>query len=436
MGRQHKGRMSLQAVIDDALAETPPGRVVWVALSGGLDSCLLLALVADAARRHPRPIHALHVDHGLQSAAADFVRHCRWSCSRHGVPLFVESVAVESVGRGLEAAAREARYAAFAKRVAPGETLWLAQHADDQAETFLLAALRGSGVRGLAAMPETRDWLDRRLARPLLGVSRERLAAAAAERGLSWCDDPTNLDISLDRNYLRHRVLPVLAVRWPGAARSLGEAARHAGEADALLADLAAIDLAAASNDPARLDVAALVGLSRPRQRLLVRHACRCLELPTPPAARLESLLEQLAARDDAEVHVSWPGGEGRRWRGQLHLQRPAEPLPAGWRAVWDGRPGRVVPESPGPAVAVGWSLTRETGEDAVLTLTARRGGERLRAAGRGRRDVKRLLQEAGVPPWQRERQLLAWHGEVLVAVLGVAVAEGWRQVPRAWNRD
>ncbi|MBZ9539151.1 tRNA lysidine(34) synthetase TilS [Modicisalibacter tunisiensis] len=430
MGRQHKGLMSLQAVIDDALAETPPGRVVWVALSGGLDSCLLLALVADAARRHPRPIHALHVDHGLQSAAADFVRHCRWSCSRHGIPLFVESVAVESVGRGLEAAAREARYAAFAKRVAPGETLWLAQHADDQAETFLLAALRGSGVRGLAAMPERRDWRGRHLVRPLLGLGRARLEAAAAELGLSWCDDPSNTDISLDRNYLRHCVLPVLAARWPGAARSLGEAARRAGEADALLDDLAAIDLAAAGGDPARLDVAALVALSRPRQRLLVRHACRRLALSTPPAARLESLLEQLAARDDAAVHVSWAGGEGRRWRGALYLQTPTEPLPAGWSAAWNGLPGRVGATEAQPGVYVDWRLACETGEPVALTLTVRRGGESLRVAGRGRRDVKRLLQEAGVPPWRRERQLLAWHGDTLVAVLGVVVAEGWRQGP------
>ncbi|QTF92356.1 ATP-binding protein, partial [Halomonas sp. BM-2019] len=133
--------MSLQSAIDRALAQTPPGRCVWVALSGGLDSSLLLALAAEACRRHPRPLHALHVHHGLQAAADGFERHCRRLCSRLGVPLFVERVAVDlTAGQGLEGAARETRYAAFARRVAPGETLWLAQHRDDQAETFLLAA--------------------------------------------------------------------------------------------------------------------------------------------------------------------------------------------------------------------------------------------------------------------------------------------------------
>ncbi|WP_129140215.1 tRNA lysidine(34) synthetase TilS [Modicisalibacter coralii] len=420
--------MFLQATIDRALAETAPGRVVWVALSGGLDSCLLLALVAEAARRHPRPIHALHVDHGLQSAAADFERHCRRLCSRLGVPLFVERVSVELAGEGLEAAAREARYAAFARRVAPGEALWLAQHADDQAETFLLAALRGSGVRGLAAMPERRDWRGRDLARPLLGLDRSRLAAVAADLGLSWCEDPSNADTRLDRNYLRHAVLPRLAERWPQVARSLGESARRAAEADGLLDEFAAIDLRGAGGDPARLGVAALTDLSRPRQRLLVRHACQRLGLPTPPAARLEALLDQLAAREDAEVHVVWPGGEGRRWRGRLYLQAPAEPLPVGWRAPWNGQPGRVGATAADPGVRVDWRLTQESGGVGELRLTGRRGGEMLRVAGRGRRDVKRLLQEAGIPPWRRGSCLLAWQGETLVAVLGVAVAEGWCQ--------
>ncbi|GEK48605.1 tRNA(Ile)-lysidine synthase [Bisbaumannia pacifica] len=421
--------MSLQALIDDALAETPPGRVVWVALSGGLDSGLLLSLAAVACRRHPRPLHALHVHHGLQAAADDFEAHCRRLCSRLGVPLFVERVSVEAEnGLGLEGAAREARYGAFAARVAPGETLWLAQHRDDQAETLLLAALRGGGVRGLAAMPARRDWRGRGLRRPLLGVSRAELHHTAEGLGLSWVEDPSNAETHQDRNYLRHAVMPRLEARWPGAAARLARAAARAGEADVLLGELAAEQLVALGGDPARLPAAALAALSRPRQRLLVRHACERLALPLPPAARLESLLAQLAARRDAEVRVDWPGAEARRWRGDLYLLAPQRPLADDWSREWTG-----ASPLPGPWGPLTLTLQREGSETPALLVRPRRGGERLRLVGRGHRDLKRLLQERGLPPWRRQRLLVVWAAGEPVAVLEgaearwLAVAEGWR---------
>ncbi|MCD6007223.1 tRNA lysidine(34) synthetase TilS [Halomonas sp. IOP_31] len=401
----------------------PRGRPLWIALSGGLDSSLLLTLAAHAAHCVPRPLYALHVNHALQPAADDFERHCRALCSRLGVPLFVERVTVVPAGQGLEAAARDARYAAFARRVAPGETLWLAQHADDQAESVLLAALRGGGMRGLAAMPAWRDWWGRQLVRPLLGVTRARLAEEAAVLGVRWCDDPSNADSAYDRNFLRREVLPLLTERWPKAAASLAGVAARASEADTLLDELAALDLARAGGVPARLALDVLRQLSPARQRLLIRYACQRLDLPTPPTARLDTLLAQLEARDDAQVHVAWPGGEARCWRGHCYLLAPPAPLPGEWRSEWDGHTPLMTPVG-----SVDGYLAPLGGAPQALVLTLRRGGESLRVAGRGRRDVKRLLQEAGVPPWQRPRQLLAWHGPMLVAVLGVAVAEGWEQ--------
>lgn len=421
--------MSLQALIDNALAQTPPGRPVWVGLSGGLDSTLLLTLTADACRRHPRPLRALHVHHGLQAAADDFETHCRRLGSRLGVPLYVARVGVDrDTGQGLEGAAREARYAALARRVAPGETLWLAQHRDDQAETFLLAALRGSGVRGLAGMPSSRDWRGRRLGRPLLGVARTELEDAAAHCGLAWCEDPSNIDTSLDRNFLRHRVLPLLARRWPHVGEALAQSAALTGDAEVLLETLAEEDLARLGGAPGCLPVTGLVALSAPRRRLLVRHACRRSGLSTPPSRHLETLLGQLAARADAEVRLDWPGAEARVWRGQLYLQPPMTPLSADWHAAWDGTSLLATPIGP---LAVGLVHKREA--VGPLTVRPRRGGETLRLGGRGRRDLKRLLQEAGIPPWRRRRLLVVHHGETVVAVFDPA-AQGWIALAEGWS--
>ena len=424
--------MSLQSIIDRALAQTPPGRVVWVALSGGLDSSLLLTLAADAIRRHPRPLYALHVHHGLQAGADGFETHCRRLCSRLGVTLFVERVNVSLAGGlGLEGAARQARYAAFQRRVAPGETLWLAQHRDDQAETFLLAALRGSGVPGLAGMPARRDARGVAIERPLLDSRRSLIEAHAGRLGLRWVDDPSNGDQALDRNFLRHSVLPLLQSRWLHAGEALAGAARQAGEAEGLLDELAALDLQHLGGDPRQLPVTGLTALSSPRQRLLIRHVCRCLSLPTPPESRLAALMAQLSARRDARVRVDWPNGEARIWREHLYLRSPGGTLPKGWWVDWDGQMPLMTPLG-----RCTLTLQRREGGSAPLRLTPRQGGERLRLTGRGSRDLKRLLQEADLPPWERERLLVAWHGDAVAAVLlpeqgcWLVVAEGWEAGP------
>lgn len=405
-------RNLLQGLLNDALAETPPGRSIWVALSGGLDSSLLLTLAAHVCEEAGHPLRAIHINHGLQAAAATFEAHCKILCERLGVPLSLVSVEVEPQGVGIEGAARNARYAAFYATLPVGDTLWLAQHQDDQAETFLLAALRGSGLRGLAGMPYRRDTQGVTLVRPWLSVNRAQLEAAAHSQALTWCEDPTNRNISLDRNRLRHRVLAAIRERWPAAEAVLANSAAHASEADAVLTEYVKAELAELVVGEGQIDVSALRQRSRPRQRLLIRALCQQQCLPTPPQKRLESLLEQLTAKADAEVCVEWPGAQARLWRHRLYVMTPLKALPQ-WQVNWDGQMPLETPLGP-----LGWQVALSAPLSQPLRVTWRQGGEVMQLPQRGRRDLKRLLQESEVPPWERKRLMVVMQAEACIGVI------------------
>lgn len=250
-----------------------------IAFSGGLDSSVLLHLLADWARHEDLPpLSAIHVHHGLQPAADAWPEYCAQFCARLDIPLEVVRVQV-APGASLEQAARRVRYAAFAERLGSGEVLLGAQHRDDQAETLLLRLLRGAGVRGLAAMPASRPLGQGSLVRPLIDCSRAELQAYAQSHGLAWVEDPSNADERFSRNFLRRQVMPLLAERWPQMTASLARSASHLSEAQQLLDELAEMDLLAARGVCAlpwlplpSLDLSAVTALSDARQRNLLRH--------------------------------------------------------------------------------------------------------------------------------------------------------------------
>ena len=216
-----------------------------IAFSGGLDSTVLLHLLADYARSHSTPpLHAIHIHHGLQPAADAWPAHCKAVCDRLGIELSIVHIQV-APGASLEQAARDARYAAFRRILGPGEVLFTGQHREDQAETLLFRLLRGAGLRGLAAMPAQRQLGQGSLARPLLTCSRQQLHDYAQTHGLIWIEDPSNRDTAFARNFLRNDVFPVLQKRWPQASQNLARCAAHLGEAQGLLDELAEGDLTA-----------------------------------------------------------------------------------------------------------------------------------------------------------------------------------------------
>jgi tRNA(Ile)-lysidine synthase len=210
------------------------GRLL-VGLSGGVDSVVLLDLLRRLSKRLGLELAALHVNHQINPAAGRWAAFCRAFCRRHGVALTVVRVKVPRRS-SLEAAARAARYRAFAAQ--PSDFIVLAHNLDDQAETVFLQLLRGAGVKGLSAMPVVRN----SILRPLLEVPRSEIEAYARQRKLKWIEDDSNADLGFDRNFLRHRVLPVIAQRYPSYRKTLARASRNLAEAAQLLDELAAAD--------------------------------------------------------------------------------------------------------------------------------------------------------------------------------------------------
>ncbi|HET8700380.1 MAG TPA: tRNA lysidine(34) synthetase TilS [Nitrococcus sp.] len=396
---------------------------LWIAYSGGLDSTVLL----HAARALRLPVYALHVDHGLHPDSCQWARHCRIQCAAVGVPLRVERVTVHPRGDGLEAAARAARYQAYATVLGPRECIATAHHADDQAETVLLRILRGTGIDGLAGMPIERALGAGCLIRPLLGFRRADLAAYANCHELCWLDDPANRSDQHDRSFLRQRVVPLLEPRWPGLERRLARLARHAGVATAL-AECRAREHLARLGDTRSLGVAAVAELEPALRLQLLRTWVRQQDRRPPPERRLQQgLADLLSAARDRHPALAWSDGCIRRYRDRLYFlppelpQAPVDPLP------WDMARPLCVPAlgrleiRPG----VGRGIRAQCLQQAPVEVRFRRGGERLRIGGYAQpRALKRVLQERGIPPWVRQRLPLVFIGHDLAAVADLLIAD------------
>ena len=297
-------------------ARTTEDEPLVVGLSGGCDSVVLLHLLA--ALGLGSRLSALHVHHGLSPNADHWADFCRSFCRQLDLPLRVATVTVNpESGHGIEAAARHARYAAFAE--AAGSVIFLAHHQGDQAETLLFNLLRGSGVAGAAAMAEERRHGDLRILRPLLPVPRAELLAYAEANGLSWIDDESNDNIAFSRNFLRHEVLSVINQRFSSAEQNLAQSARHFAEAATLLDELAAGDWQMASDGEA-LNLCQLRTLTAARIKNLLRYRLRQLTWQAPVSARLEEFVRQLqCAGPDRHPELKLSAGVMRAGRGQLN---------------------------------------------------------------------------------------------------------------------
>jgi tRNA(Ile)-lysidine synthase len=414
-------------------------------LSGGIDSVVLLDILARLTPRLKYELSAVHVNHQLSPNAPRWARFCRTLCRTRGIPLRVTKVAVARRD-SIEAAARAARHAVFGKLRA--DYVVLAHNQDDQAETLLLQLLRGAGVRGLAAMPRVGQLRTAvkpfvpssskperpsgmlSVIRPLLDVPRKDIEAYARRRRLEWVEDESNAQTYFLRNFLRHEVFPLIARRYPAYRTTLSRSARHLAEAAALLDELAAADFAAHAENGG-LAVAALRAYALPRAKNLLRYLISSHGIRAPSADRLDEALRQLlTAKQDARVQVELNGAQLRRFAGKVHVISDIRGDKR-WVRRWRGESEIALPQLGGVLVLArgqqgGISLARLRGRE--VTIAVRAGGERLQPHGdRPRRSLKNLFQEARIPPWQRERLPLLFCEGDLVWAAGIGIDCAYR---------
>ncbi len=426
-----------------------------VGLSGGVDSVVLLHLLCQFAPKFSWQLTALHVHHGISPNADSWAEFCAVLCARLGIPLHIERVDIAPMrAHGLEAAARHLRHTAFAGQ--PCDFVALAHHLDDQVETFFLQLLRGAGVRGASAMPVLSKKAEEsvlskvegslfsansgahQIVRPLLHSTRKEIVEYANMHGLQWIEDESNADDAFPRNFLRHRLLPLLGEKFPAYRDTLTRSTRHFAEAGELLDDLARMDapnLFTASGGRGGdlcLEVARLQSLSLPRAKNLLRYFLHHAGAPMPQSAQLDEMLLQLcAARKDAAVCVSFSGWQLRRYRRRVYVLRAQGDFERNLELPWQGEK-QLNWQASGSRI----TFERQTGQGisqarlqcAPVTLRLRRGGESLRpSSNAARRTLKNLLQEQGIPPWQRDRLPLLYCGDELVWVAGVAIAADYQ---------
>lgn len=429
---------SIPDLLSRALTELAPGAIV-VAYSGGADSHALLHTLARDAQARARGLRALHVDHGLHADSALWVAHCHEVAAALDVPFASVHVDVARNGRaGIEDAARKARMTAFAAQLRPGEILALAQHRDDQAETVLLKLLRGAGPQGLGGMRGLREHEKVYLWRPLLDLPRAALHDYAQANGLRWIDDSSNADTHLRRNFLRSEILPRLGERWPDVSAALAHSATWARAAADFIDDEARKALALLRGlDPTTLAWRGWLDLPDALRDPALRLWLRDLALDEPAHFHVEELERQLRdAAGDRLPCVSFAHTELRRYRNLLYAMRPAPTLPTNWQAQWDGT---------SMALPAGGRLElsprRQIGE--ALQVRYRRGGERIKPAGGAHtRELRLLLQETGIPPWQRTRIPLICRDDELLAVGDLYLSDAGESLCRelkariVWSAD
>ena len=401
-----------------------------IAYSGGVDSHVLLHIMATLRNQYPEmQLQALHIHHGLSKNADKWAEHCQIVCSSLQIAYQCHYISHSPLANeSIEAWAREARYGIFADLLASGMSLLTAHNQDDQAETLFLQLFRGAGPKGLAAMLAQQSFAQGYICRPLLNFNRQQIHEYAMAHQLTWQEDESNEDVRFDRNFLRQQIMPLLRERWPAVVKNLTRSSQHCAEATVLLTELAQQDLGhGVTSEKKSLPLAALWSLSAERQRNALRHWLSSQGCRMPSSQKLQEMQQILLhCRQDALPQVTCDEYTVRRYRRHLVVvSAPLSPPSAPYAICWDfsvplDLPGNleqlIAVQQQGTGISTRWSVEK-------FSIRFRRGGERCQPQGKNHRYLlKKLFQEWGIPPWERNRIPLLYYEEQLAAVVGYCI--------------
>jgi tRNA(Ile)-lysidine synthase len=396
---------------------------LFIAYSGGIDSHVLLHLCSSIAQLKVK-ITAVYVNHGLQIEAESWSLHCQQTCENLGVNYLALTAYAQALpGESPEEAARNARYAALKQLLAKDDLLLVAQHAEDQLETVLLQLFRGSGLKGLSGMPESMEFGQGKLVRPLLDVSKNEIIGYAEANQLAWIEDPSNQHTHFDRNFLRNDIIPLLKQRWPSLDKTVSRSAKHCANAQDLLATLADDVLTATiHHGDNTLSISQLLGYPLLQQHLLIRQWFQYLGLKMPSQDFVQKVLDEVvAARDDADPVLSTQGYWIRRYRNALYCLKPTQNRLGDdliWPSPSDEASLQIADDVTYEVLDSSSGIPTELWRNAKITVKFRSGGETIELPGRkGHHDLKKLYQEVGIPPWERAGIPLIYLDDKLAAV-------------------
>ena len=393
----------------------------YVALSGGLDSMVLLHLINKIRSLDPDSypqLAAIHVNHGLNQDADLWERHCLIFCQAHNISFYAERVSVESTGAGLESAAREARYRVFEKYLPSSSILFVGHHLEDQIETFFLRLMRGAGLKGLKSIPESRLLSQATLVRPLLNNTKAELEAYALEHKIVAILDPSNEDVSHDRNFLRHRLLPVLESRWPGYRRTVARAIGHFDEADRILEESLPgnINLVSQCGDPG-LSISAMKREGEEHAKFMVRRFLTEQGLTMPNQASLNEFIRQIFYGSEASSALLKIRKRQIRRFGEGIFLLPSLPDACHNTIITISVNETVVIEGIGSVCLRPGFNQKEIPIQGTKVNLYWRSSEKIAQSSKLRKKIKKIFNAKAIPPWWRDRIPMVINENKLIAI-------------------